>query len=35
VKKFADLRTATRDATAAYCDEVRRGAYPDAEHSYE
>lgn len=35
VKKFADLRTSIRDATAAYCDEVRRGAYPDAEHSYE
>ncbi|HEV7279682.1 MAG TPA: 3-methyl-2-oxobutanoate hydroxymethyltransferase [Pirellulaceae bacterium] len=35
VKKFADVRSLIRDATAAYCDEVRRGAYPDADYSYE
>ncbi len=33
LKKYADLATAVRDAVARYGDEVRSGAYPDADHS--
>lgn len=34
VKRYAELFEAGRDATARYVDEVRRGAFPDAQHSF-
>jgi len=34
VKRFAELGDAVVTATRAYVDEVRSGAFPDAEHSY-
>ncbi|MBD0324276.1 MAG: 3-methyl-2-oxobutanoate hydroxymethyltransferase, partial [Aldersonia sp.] len=34
VKKFGRVGDELRDAAAAYADEVRRGAFPDAEHSF-
>lgn len=33
LKKYADLATIVKDAVGAFGDEVRSGAYPDAEHS--
>ena len=33
LKKYADLAGAVREAVERYGDEVRSGAYPDAEHS--
>ena len=33
LKKYANLAGTVRDAVARYGDEVRSGAYPDAEHS--
>jgi len=33
LKKYANLAETVRDAVARYGDEVRSGAYPDAEHS--
>ncbi|MBX3432193.1 MAG: 3-methyl-2-oxobutanoate hydroxymethyltransferase [Pirellulales bacterium] len=35
VKQYADLSTATIDAVQRYCEEVRSGAFPAAEHGYE
>jgi 3-methyl-2-oxobutanoate hydroxymethyltransferase len=35
VKRYADLRAVLGGAATAYADEVRAGAYPAAEHSYE
>ena len=34
VKRYAELFDAGRDATARYVDEVRSGAFPDAQHSF-
>ncbi len=34
VKRYADLGTATRTAIREYADEVRRGAFPAAEHEF-
>ncbi len=34
VKRFAELFTDGKDAAARYCDEVRRGAFPSAEHAF-
>ena len=34
VKRYADLGTATRAAIREYADEVRRGAFPAAEHEF-
>jgi 3-methyl-2-oxobutanoate hydroxymethyltransferase len=34
VKRYANLSGEIRDALAAYADEVRKGAFPDEEHSY-
>lgn len=34
VKPFADLRGTIRTAVTQYCDEVRTGAFPDAERSF-
>ena len=34
VKRYAELGEATRTAIRAYCDEVRRGAFPGAEHGF-
>jgi 3-methyl-2-oxobutanoate hydroxymethyltransferase len=34
VKRYADLGTATVEAVAAYCREVRTGAFPAAEHTF-
>ncbi len=34
VKRYAELGVATRDATAAFIDDVRAGRFPDPEHSY-
>jgi 3-methyl-2-oxobutanoate hydroxymethyltransferase len=34
VKRYADLRGVLRGAVDAFADEVRRGIYPDTEHSY-
>ncbi|QDT16869.1 3-methyl-2-oxobutanoate hydroxymethyltransferase [Alienimonas californiensis] len=34
LKKYADLGSETRRAAAAYCEEVRGGAYPAAEHTH-
>lgn len=33
LKKYAELATSVREAVGRYGDEVRSGAYPDAEHS--
>lgn len=33
LKKYADLATSVKDAVRGFGDEVRSGAYPDAEHS--
>ena len=33
-KQFADLRTTSIDATAAYVAEVNAGTWPDDEHSF-
>jgi len=33
VKQYADLWTPAREALAAYCDEVRAGAFPAAAHT--
>ena len=33
LKKYANLAETVRDAVARYGEEVRSGAYPDAEHS--
>ena len=33
VKQYADLWTPAKDALAAYCDEVRQGAFPAAAHT--
>jgi 3-methyl-2-oxobutanoate hydroxymethyltransferase len=35
LKHYAQLGETVRDAAARYADEVRRGAYPDADHSFE
>jgi 3-methyl-2-oxobutanoate hydroxymethyltransferase len=35
VKRYADLRGVLADAATAFADEVRTGAYPAEEHSYE
>lgn len=34
VKRYAELGTAMRDALRGYCDEVRGGVFPAAEHSF-
>lgn len=34
VKRYADLQRLFTDAVRAYSDEVRRGAFPDADHAY-
>jgi len=34
VKPFADLRSMIQQAVSRYCDEVRRGEFPDESHSY-
>lgn len=34
VKRYADLYGVIRQAVTQYCDEVRAGQFPDAEHSY-
>jgi 3-methyl-2-oxobutanoate hydroxymethyltransferase len=34
VKQYADLSGVIRDAVGTYCDEVREGEFPDAEHSF-
>jgi len=35
VKRYADLGTAATAALAMYCDEVKRGIFPAAEHSFQ
>ena len=35
VKKYADLRHDLGEAARAYADEVARGTFPAAEHSFE
>ena len=35
LKRYADLAADTTRAAAAYCDEVRGGAYPAAEHTHD
>ena len=35
VKKYANIRSVIRDAVKEYSEEVRKGAFPDAEHSFE
>jgi 3-methyl-2-oxobutanoate hydroxymethyltransferase len=35
VKRYADLRTTMLDAARTYADEVRGGAYPGPEHSFD
>ena len=35
VKQYADLRSVMSEAVAAYVDEVRSGAFPAAEHTFE
>jgi len=35
VKKYADARNILKDATKEYVDEVRSGAFPTKEHSYD
>jgi 3-methyl-2-oxobutanoate hydroxymethyltransferase len=34
VKRYAELGRAVLDAAMAYCQEVREGTFPDAEHSF-
>ena len=34
VKRYADMGTQIRDALASYCQDVRAGRFPDAEHSF-
>jgi 3-methyl-2-oxobutanoate hydroxymethyltransferase len=34
VKRYAELAALAKDAVAAYCDEVRAGTFPAAEHSF-
>jgi 3-methyl-2-oxobutanoate hydroxymethyltransferase len=34
VKRYADLGAALQTAVQRYCDEVRAGVFPDADHSY-
>jgi 3-methyl-2-oxobutanoate hydroxymethyltransferase len=34
VKRYAELGTLAKDALAKYCEEVRSGAFPAAEHSF-
>ncbi len=34
VKRYAELGTLAKDAVAAYCDEVRAGTFPAAEHGF-
>lgn len=34
VKRYAELGAMAKDAVAAYCDEVRNGTFPAAEHSF-
>jgi 3-methyl-2-oxobutanoate hydroxymethyltransferase len=34
VKRYAELYEAGREATATYCDEVKRGAFPSAEYAF-
>jgi 3-methyl-2-oxobutanoate hydroxymethyltransferase len=34
VKRYAELGAAAREAIAAYCAEVRSGAFPAAEHGF-
>jgi 3-methyl-2-oxobutanoate hydroxymethyltransferase len=34
VKRYAELGQTAADAIAAYADEVRRGAFPAAEHTF-
>lgn len=34
VKQYADLKTTIKDAATLYCDEVRSGEFPSAEHSF-
>jgi 3-methyl-2-oxobutanoate hydroxymethyltransferase len=35
LKRYAELGAAVRHAAARYADEVRTGAYPDADHAFE
>lgn len=35
VKKYANIREVIRNAVNEYSDEVRKGSFPDAEHSFE
>jgi len=35
VKKYASIREVIRKAVSEYSDEVRKGVFPDAEHSFE
>ena len=35
VKRYADLRTVLSDAARAYADDVAKGTFPDAEHSFQ
>ena len=35
LKRYADLAGETTRAAAAFCDEVRSGQYPAAEHTHE
>jgi 3-methyl-2-oxobutanoate hydroxymethyltransferase len=34
VKRYAELRPQMAKAVAAYCKDVREGAFPAAEHSF-
>ena len=34
VKRYADLATVARDALETYVDDVRRGAFPEEQHTY-
>jgi 3-methyl-2-oxobutanoate hydroxymethyltransferase len=34
VKRYANLAETVREAVRSYCDEVRDGTFPDAEHSF-
>ena len=34
VKRYAELRSASLKAVAAYCREVRDGSFPGPEHSF-
>ncbi len=35
LKRYADLRSIAKEAVRQYADDVRSGAFPDAEHSHE